>query len=87
MPDPKKKEEKKTRDTPLAETPEPTKVTDVGTALADIAKRSAERKNLNDISNEKLQNAKDARSRVRRERASTPKLVGLKGFGDYGSKM
>lgn len=61
------------------------KVTDVGTALADITKRAAARQALKDASNKKVRDDIAARrAAAGKTQTGTGKLIGLKGLGDYG---
>lgn len=61
------------------------KVTDVGTALADITKRAAARQALKDASNKKVRDEiASRRASAGKTQTGTGKLIGLKGLGDYG---
>lgn len=84
-------------DTPLAATTEPVsvssdkkeennnvKVTDVGSVLSDIAKRAAARKAAKDASNKKLRDDITERRNSEKKQTGAGKLIGLRGFGDYG---
>jgi hypothetical protein len=76
----KEKEKNKNRDTPLSNTPEVSKITDLKTALADIEKRSILRtETQNAISKKLIENRRSGKNTHTPE----PKLVGLKGFGSY----
>lgn len=64
------------------------KVTDVGTALADITKRAAARQAAKNASNKKVRDdIAERRAKEGKKQTGTGKLIGLKGLGDYGSKM
>lgn len=61
------------------------KVTDIGTALADITKRAAARQALKDAANKKVRDDIAARrAAAGKTQTGTGKLIGLKGLGDYG---
>ncbi len=61
------------------------KVTDVGSALADITKRAATRQAAKDASNKKVREDIAARrAAAGKTQTGTGKLIGLKGLGDYG---
>jgi len=76
----KDKDKDKNRDTPLSETPEVSKVTDLKTALADIEKRSILRSEAQKLMSKKLL---QERNETKNNHTPEPKLVGLKGFGSY----
>jgi hypothetical protein len=77
MPDPKKTNRP---DTPLAATPTNSKVTDVGTALADIQKRADARKKIVDEGQKKLNEARRASKDKGRTQTGSGKLQGLAGL-------
>jgi len=79
----------KRTDTPLGETPDPTKpVTDLKSALADINARSAARQKSLNESQEKLDAARIERSRARKSVAGEgTALYGLESFKSTRSQI